>query len=131
MDLSSIYQKTNIKLICFVYYLYSKTALKYLNDVATKQAFKPWELADNVPRIRYELASRAPQTRALNLLHRAAFRTGLGNSVFCPKYLIGKIGTETVSQAKTTDNREVSSNFYLFILDSWTKYIDTCFLLFF
>lgn len=34
--------------------------------------------------------------RAVDLLHKAAFRTGLGNSLFVPKFQIGKISPETL-----------------------------------
>lgn len=36
------------------------------------------------------------QLRAVDLLHNAAFRTGLGNSLFIPKNQIGKISSETL-----------------------------------
>lgn len=36
------------------------------------------------------------QLRAVDLLHNAAFRTGLGNSLFIPKSQIGKISSETL-----------------------------------
>ena len=35
---------------------FSEPTLQYLLEVACKQAFKPWELADAVPRLKYELA---------------------------------------------------------------------------
>lgn len=70
--------------------------LKYLKSVATKQVFKPWELDDNIPRIKYELATLAPQTIVADLLHTAAYRTGLGNSLFVKDYNISKIGAETL-----------------------------------
>lgn len=34
--------------------------------------------------------------RAIDLLHNAAFRSGLGNSLFIPKTQIGKISSETL-----------------------------------
>lgn len=34
--------------------------------------------------------------RAIDLLHSAAFRSGLGNSLFIPKTQIGKISSETL-----------------------------------
>ncbi|KAL3285258.1 hypothetical protein HHI36_019368 [Cryptolaemus montrouzieri] len=70
--------------------------LPFLSAVATEQVFKPWELSDNVGRLRLELATRPPQLRTVDLLHKAAYRTGLGNSLFVPKYNLGKIGTETL-----------------------------------
>ncbi|XP_003702764.1 ubiquinol-cytochrome c reductase core protein 2 [Megachile rotundata] len=71
-------------------------ALKFLDCVATKQVFKPWEVSDQAPRLQYELQSIPDTTRVLELLHKAAFRRGLGYSLFSPKHQIGKIGTETL-----------------------------------
>lgn len=68
--------------------------LKILQEVACRQQFKPWELSDNLPRMQLELASRPPQVWAVELLHKAAFRKGLGNSIYCPKHMVGKHGTE-------------------------------------
>ncbi|KDR21194.1 cytochrome b-c1 complex subunit 2, mitochondrial [Zootermopsis nevadensis] len=73
-----------------------ETGLKFLGDVASKQVFKPWELSDNIPRLKYELASLSPYAQLLDLLHRAAYRTGLGNSLFCPDYLVGSHSTESL-----------------------------------
>lgn len=70
--------------------------LKVLHAVSTQQVFKPWELSDNIPRLKYELALVPPQARVVDMLHGAAFRTGLGNSLFIPKYLLGSQGTETL-----------------------------------
>lgn len=36
------------------------------------------------------------QLRAIDLLHKAAFRRGLGNSLFIAKYQLGKISPETL-----------------------------------
>lgn len=36
------------------------------------------------------------QLRAVDLLHKAAFRRGLGNSLFIPKYKLGNISSETL-----------------------------------
>ncbi|XP_069688022.1 COP9 signalosome complex subunit 1-like [Periplaneta americana] len=72
------------------------TGLKFLGDVAAKQVFKPWELSDNIPRLKYELGGVSPHARLLDLLHKAAYRTGLGNSLFCPKYLVGSHSSESL-----------------------------------
>lgn len=77
-------------------------ALQLLEYVATKQVFKPWEVSDQVPRLQYELASLSDTTLVLELLHKAAYRTGLGNSLFCPKRQIGKIGSETLQHFVNT-----------------------------
>lgn len=70
--------------------------LKVLHTVATEQLFKPWELSDNISRLKYELALVPPQARVIDMLHGAAFRSGLGNSLFLPKYLLGSQGSETL-----------------------------------
>lgn len=99
--------------------------LKFLADVTCKQVFFPWELSDSLPRLKYELASsRLPvsnnssisfsyifalytnwnfQVRAIDILHKAAFRTGLGNSIYCPKWQIGKISSEALSHYVATN----------------------------
>ncbi|KAF2896158.1 hypothetical protein ILUMI_10021 [Ignelater luminosus] len=71
--------------------------LPFLTEVATRQCFKPWEVSDNVPRLRLELATRPPQLRAVDLLHKAAYRSrGLGNSIYTAKHQLGKISSETL-----------------------------------
>ncbi|XP_054290437.1 cytochrome b-c1 complex subunit 2, mitochondrial-like [Macrosteles quadrilineatus] len=70
--------------------------LQYLVDIASKQVFKPWELSDQIPRIKYELATTPPQARILDLVNKAAYRTGLGNSIFVKEHAIGKINSETL-----------------------------------
>lgn len=84
------------------------TGLKFLQATACNQLFKPWELEDNVPRLRTDLGNVSHQVRAVELLHKAAYRSGLGNSVFTPKYNIGKLDTETLQNYFTknfTTNR--------------------------
>lgn len=70
------------------------TGLKYLQDVATQQSFRPWELKDSTYRIKDDLARVPTVARAIDLLHQAAFYRGLGNSVFCAKRNVGKISPE-------------------------------------
>lgn len=73
-----------------------ETGLKFLGDVASKQVFKPWEISDNIPRLKYELSTLSPFAQLVDLLHRAAYRRGLGNSLFCPDYLVGSHNTESL-----------------------------------
>ena len=47
-------------------------ALEYLTDVVSGQTFKPWELSRSVPRLKLDLASRAPATQAMELLHEVS-----------------------------------------------------------
>lgn len=85
-----------------------ETGLKYLEATATGQVFKPWELAELAPLMRNELARLSQEVQAVELLHKAAFRSGLGNSVFCPDYLVGKHSSETMQHyfaANCTTNR--------------------------
>lgn len=65
--------------------------------MATRQVFKPWEISDETPRLRYEISTVPEESRLIELLHKAAYRTGLGYSLYCPKRQIGEIGTENVS----------------------------------
>ncbi|XP_059475107.1 cytochrome b-c1 complex subunit 2, mitochondrial [Neocloeon triangulifer] len=80
--------------------------VQYLLEIASKQAFKPWELADAVPRLKYELAGLSAPARGIDLLHKAAYRTGLGNSLYVASHNVGKISSETlqhyVNQTFTT-----------------------------
>jgi ubiquinol-cytochrome c reductase core subunit 2 len=71
-------------------------ALTFLEDVATQQVFKPWEISDQIPRLRYELSMIPETTRIMELLHKAAYHTGLGYSLYSPKRQLGKINTETL-----------------------------------
>ncbi|XP_023025771.2 ubiquinol-cytochrome c reductase core protein 2 [Leptinotarsa decemlineata] len=70
--------------------------LPFLTEVATQQIFKPWEVSDITSRLQLDIATRSLPLRAIDLLHNAAFRTGLGNSMFIPKSQIGKISSETL-----------------------------------
>ncbi|XP_029672165.1 cytochrome b-c1 complex subunit 2, mitochondrial [Formica exsecta] len=77
-------------------------ALTFLEDVATQQVFKPWEIADQLPRLRYELSMIPETTRVMELLHKAAYRTGLGYSLYSPKRQLGKINTESLQHFVNT-----------------------------
>ncbi|XP_058832870.1 cytochrome b-c1 complex subunit 2, mitochondrial [Topomyia yanbarensis] len=89
-----------------------ETGLKYLEAAATGQVFKPWELADITPMIKADIARIPVEVQAVEALHKAAFHTGLGNSVFCSKYLAGKHSSETMLHyvaANCTANRAAVS----------------------
>jgi len=76
-------------------------ALEYLGDVVSNQAFKPWEVSSVLPRMKLDLAQRCPATQALELLHQAAFRDGLGNSLYCPANRIGSHSTAALQEFAT------------------------------
>ncbi|XP_026500033.2 cytochrome b-c1 complex subunit 2, mitochondrial [Vanessa tameamea] len=86
----------------FIYYTVEATqnnlqqALEYLNNIVSNQEFRPWELSDNIPRLQYDLAALPPQVRAVDLLHKAAYRRGLGNSLFIAPKKIGNISSESL-----------------------------------
>jgi ubiquinol-cytochrome c reductase core subunit 2 len=69
---------------------------RYLQDAAVNQVFKPWEITDNVSRLRIERANRSGAVRVLELVHKAAFRKGLGYSLYSPKWMLGNHSTEMV-----------------------------------
>ncbi|XP_026762408.2 cytochrome b-c1 complex subunit 2, mitochondrial isoform X1 [Galleria mellonella] len=92
----------------FVYYTLEATqdnlpeALEYLNNIVSNQEFRPWELSDITPRQRYEIAALPPQVRAIDLLHKAAYRRGLGNSLFISPKRIGKVSSESLQHYAST-----------------------------
>nr|AIX97498.1 mitochondrial core protein II [Ceratosolen solmsi] len=73
-------------------------ALHYLRDVSACQLFRHWEIADEIPRLRYESSTIPDNILAIELLHKAAYREGLGNSLYCPKRHIGKFGTDALNE---------------------------------
>merc|ERR1712071_6325 len=54
------------------------------------------KLADNADLMKLDLAGVSPQTTVLELLHKVAFRSGLGNSLFSPDHLVGKHTSEVM-----------------------------------
>jgi len=69
----------------------------FLKEIASNQVFKPWELKDNVNRLRLERDIRPPEVRILELIHKAAYRKGLGYSLYSPKWMIGNHTSEMLS----------------------------------
>lgn len=65
-----------------------------LNQIGTKQAFKPWEVPAAISRhLKTEvgLIGAEPNKIAIELAHKAAYRTGLGRSIYCAEHAIGKL----------------------------------------
>lgn len=69
----------------------------FLADSVSNQEFKPWEVQRTLPRLKLELASRSGATQAMEL-HQAAFRSGLGNGLYCPDSKTGSHSTAQLSQ---------------------------------
>jgi ubiquinol-cytochrome c reductase core subunit 2 len=66
------------------------SAIDFFFDTIAQPAFKPWELSDNKGRMALEVAELSNEAKATELLHQAAYRTGLGNSIYSPVHMIGK-----------------------------------------
>ncbi|GBP76801.1 Cytochrome b-c1 complex subunit 2, mitochondrial [Eumeta japonica] len=71
-------------------------AYEIFNNIISNQEFRPWELLDNIPRLKFDLASIPPQVLAVDLLHKAAYRRGLGNSLYVDPIKISKISSESL-----------------------------------
>ena len=63
----------------------------YLIESISKPAFKTWELEDNLYRLKVDLEryDLDAQTQLVDLLHRAAFKGGLSNSLYCKSFNVG------------------------------------------
>jgi len=69
----------------------------YLNEAVTAPAFKAWELNDHVyARMAEEMEGLDASTQAVELLHKAAYRNGLGQSLYSPEYMIGQHKTSSL-----------------------------------
>jgi len=76
----------------------AEVGVDYLTDSVSNSVFKPWEVSKTLPRMKLDLATRSPATQALELLHQAAFRSGLGNSLYTPDHKVGSHGTAVLNQ---------------------------------
>ena len=76
----------------------TEIGVDFLADSVSNQVFKPWEVQRTLPRLRLELASRSGATQAMELVHQAAFRSGLGNGLYCPDNKAGSHNTAQLSQ---------------------------------
>ncbi|KAH8302640.1 hypothetical protein KR044_009158 [Drosophila immigrans] len=72
-----------------------ETGLAYLQDLL-QPAFKPWELKDNSKTIRNQLDAVTTEQRAIELVHKAAFRRGLGNSIYVPRFQLSQLSSESL-----------------------------------
>lgn len=72
------------------------SGLELLAEVCTKPAFKRWEVNDSTYRIKLDLALLDTNIEAvlMEALHKASFRGGLSNSLYCPSFMIGKHSSE-------------------------------------
>ena len=61
----------------------------YFNELISQPSFKPWEISDQITlRMMAEIKNMDMATCAVEALHKAAYRHGLGNSLFSPEYMV-------------------------------------------
>lgn len=72
----------------------------FVADTVTRPAFKPWELSDNKFRMKIDLArlNADPNALLLEAIHKAAYRSGLGNSLYSPAFKVGKYGHNCLTE---------------------------------
>ncbi|XP_036409123.1 cytochrome b-c1 complex subunit 2, mitochondrial-like isoform X1 [Megalops cyprinoides] len=72
------------------------TVMEYLINVTTAPEFRPWEVADLTARVKIDkaLANQNPQIGLVELLHAAAYKNSLSNSLYCPDYMEGRVSSE-------------------------------------
>merc|ERR1711997_1301619 len=67
--------------------------MEFVTGFIDSPAFKPWDIGDHVsPRLAHSVGNIDNFTLTNELLHQAAFRDGLGNSLHSPDYMVGKHG---------------------------------------
>lgn len=70
-----------------------------LNQIGTKQVYKPWEVEKAIPRhlqTEVNLIGTEPHKLAIELAHKAAFRSGLGRSIYCPDHALKKLNGDVM-----------------------------------
>ncbi|XP_068610446.1 cytochrome b-c1 complex subunit 2, mitochondrial [Brachionichthys hirsutus] len=76
------------------------TVMEYLINVTTAPEFRRWEVTELVPRVKMDkaLAAQSTQMGVVEGLHYAAYKNTLGNSLYCPDYMVGNIHSEHLHQ---------------------------------
>ncbi|XP_064171233.1 cytochrome b-c1 complex subunit 2, mitochondrial isoform X1 [Anguilla rostrata] len=72
------------------------TVMEYLINVTTAPEFRPWEVDELISRLKIDkaLANQTPQIAVLEMLHAAAYKNALSNSLYCPDYMVGHVTSE-------------------------------------
>jgi len=66
-------------------------AFDFFNEMVTSPSFKAHEIGDNVVmRMEHEIGQVDMSAHTMELLHKVAYRNGLGNSLYSPDYMVGK-----------------------------------------
>jgi len=69
-------------------------ALEYVSGFIDSPAFKPWDINDHVNPRMFNAVDNV--IAANELLHQAAFRDGLGNSLYSPNHMVGKHSSDMI-----------------------------------
>lgn len=74
--------------------------LEFLTHISCFPSYQPWEISDNHAALKVDLAVSMDDacTRAMEGLHQAAYREGLGNSLYMPDYRLGSHSVDQLSQ---------------------------------
>lgn len=69
-------------------------------DTVARPAFKHWEVADNTERLMVDrsLMEDTPFIQLTELIHQVAYKGGLRNSLYVPKFMVGKHSTEDLKK---------------------------------
>lgn len=78
----------------------SDIALENLSHIATSPAFKRWEISDIQPRLKFDLdhLHHTPHANLIEMIHQAAYRESLGNSLYIPPHNITKITLQQLEE---------------------------------
>lgn len=79
------------------------SGLKFLVNAATNEEYRKWDLKDLYEQIAYETRAQSNSVRAIDLLHAAAYRKGLGNALFANENTVRDINDD-VLQAYINNN---------------------------
>jgi len=79
---------------------YAAEAFPFFGSAATEPDFRRWEVDACLEKVHIELAAleNMPDARVMEALHAAAFRTGLGRSLYMNPKLFGRISAETMRE---------------------------------
>lgn len=79
------------------------TGLEHLVNASVHQVFKPWELETVFKRVSYETKRRSNDIRAVEALHRALFRSELGNSLYCSTKSVSRFSPNILNDYVSTN----------------------------
>jgi len=80
-----------------------------LAEVISRPEFRHWEIDDAEPRLEFDLDvyDEKPELRIEDLIHKAAFRSGLSRSLFAPRYNVHHLDGDLLRAFR---NRTYTSN---------------------